>query len=172
MQVADEAAADGLLSEDELADTVAELRGTFAAALAALGVNPSTVPEVRLDDSEEEEEEEEERRLGQARERAWIFCAGERADKRHAYGAAAPPVSPCWQRGVLHHPGQRFHGPDARHCVEPAGGTRGGESTGAGQGGGRVLHQQPHRRAPRLPALPGQLVGAAAAHLARRGGGE
>ena len=74
MQVAGEAAADGLLSEDELADTVAELRGTYTAALAALGVNPSTVPDVRLDDSEEEEEEEEERRLGQARERAWSFA--------------------------------------------------------------------------------------------------
>ena len=44
-QVAAEAHADGLLSPSELRETVAELRGTYGATLAALGVDADTLPD-------------------------------------------------------------------------------------------------------------------------------
>ena len=62
-QVAAEAAADGLLSPAELAETVSELRSTYAAQLASLGVDAADVPDPAegsaggYDDEEEEEEE-------------------------------------------------------------------------------------------------------------------
>ena len=44
-QVAAEAHADGLLSPAELRETVGELRGTYAATLAALGVDAAALPD-------------------------------------------------------------------------------------------------------------------------------
>ena len=44
-QVAAEAHADGLLSPAELRETVGELRGTYAATLAALGVDAAVLPD-------------------------------------------------------------------------------------------------------------------------------
>ena len=80
-QVAAEAHADGLLSPAELRATVAELRGTYTAQLAALGVDASSVPgpaessdggEPYDDDEDEEEYDEDDaydaqRRAAQAR---------------------------------------------------------------------------------------------------------
>jgi hypothetical protein len=48
-QVAQEAAADGLLDADELAATVAELRAEYGVALSALGLETSQVPDPGLD---------------------------------------------------------------------------------------------------------------------------
>ena len=50
--MAAEAHADGLLSPSELRDTVAELRGTYAAQLAALGVDAAALPDP-ADDSDD-----------------------------------------------------------------------------------------------------------------------
>jgi hypothetical protein len=90
--VAAEAHADGLLSPTELRDTVAELRGTYAAQLAALGVDAATLPdpaddsddddallyddaEDEDDDEDEEEEEYEDARRGGGQARSRGACA-------------------------------------------------------------------------------------------------
>ena len=57
LQVANEAHADGLLSDVELRETVEELRGTYSQTLASLGVNPLAVREVTADESDGDDDD-------------------------------------------------------------------------------------------------------------------
>ena len=131
-QVAAEAHADGLLSPAELRETVGELRGTYAATLAALGVDAASLPdpadssdggEGPYDDEYDDDEFYD--APGQARafvsspffrcsllpgfrfHSAWLLLTSRGAGAR---GAAA-----AGQRGVIHHAGVGLHGANQRH---------------------------------------------------------
>jgi hypothetical protein len=77
-QVANEAAADGLLSDVELRETVEELRGTYSQTLAQLGVNPLAVRDVTAEESDGEDDElDGDGGDRQGRVRVWLWARGE-----------------------------------------------------------------------------------------------